>query len=83
MFTNIKCRELILTNDTENWYIILHDQFSRLWYIVTPGLFSKDASHIGSTRSIIKLIRDPAGSSCGVFSQSFSVLVNCNYAKFL
>ena len=46
IFTNIKCREIILSNANENWYIILYDLFSRLWYIATCGPFRKDATHI-------------------------------------
>ena len=46
IFTNIKCREIILSNANENWYIILYDLFSRLWYIATCGPFCKDATHI-------------------------------------
>ena len=46
IFTNIKCREMILSNANENWYIILYDLFSRLWYIATCGPFCKDATHI-------------------------------------
>ena len=46
IFTNIKCREIILSNAIENWYIILYDLFSRLWYIATCGPFCKDGTHI-------------------------------------
>ena len=46
IFTNIKCSEIILYNDNENWYIILYDLFSRLCYIATCGPFCKDATHI-------------------------------------
>ena len=42
----MKCREIILSNANENWYIILYDLFSRLWYIATCGPFCKDATHI-------------------------------------
>ena len=42
----MKCREIILSNANENWYIILYDMFSRLWYIATCGPFCKDATHI-------------------------------------
>ena len=45
MLTNITCREIILSNANENWYIILYDMFSRLWYIATCGPFCKDATH--------------------------------------
>ena len=47
IFTNIKCREIILSNANENWYIILYDLFSRLCYIATCGPICKDATHIG------------------------------------
>ena len=47
IFTNIKCSEIILYNANENWYILLHDLFSRLCYIATCGPFCKDATHIG------------------------------------
>ena len=40
----MKCRETILSNANENWYI--YDLFSRLWYIATCGPFCKDATHI-------------------------------------
>ena len=46
IFTNIKCSEIILYNDNENWYIILFDLFSRLCYIATCGPFCKDATHM-------------------------------------
>ena len=46
MFTNIKCREVILSNANETWYIILYDLFSRLWYFVTCGPFCKDATQL-------------------------------------
>ena len=46
IFTNIKCRDIILFNANENWYIILYDLFSRLWYIATCGPFCKDATHM-------------------------------------
>ena len=49
IFTNIKCSEIILYNDNENWYIILYDLFSRLCYIATCGPFCKDATHMSST----------------------------------
>ena len=39
IFTNIKCSEIILYNANENWFIILYDLFSRLWYIATCGPF--------------------------------------------
>ena len=42
----MKCREIILPNATENWYIILYDLDSQLWYIATSGPFCKDGSHI-------------------------------------
>ena len=42
----MKCRERILPNATENWYIILYDLVSRLWYNATSGPFCKDASHM-------------------------------------
>ena len=35
-----------MSNANENWYIILYDLFSRLWYIATCGPFCKDATHI-------------------------------------
>ena len=41
-----QCRELILSNANENWYIILYDLFSRLWYIATCGPFCKDATQL-------------------------------------
>ena len=44
------CREIILHNANENWYIILYNLFSRLWYIATCGPFCKDATHIRKTR---------------------------------
>ena len=47
IFTYIKCREITLPNATENWYIILYDLVSRLWYIATCGPFCKDATHNG------------------------------------
>ena len=43
----MKCLEIILSNATENWYIILYDLVSGLWYIATFGPFCKDASHLG------------------------------------
>ena len=46
IFTNIKCREIVLSNANENWYIILCDLFSRLWYIATCGPFYRDATHL-------------------------------------
>ena len=46
IFTNIKCSEIVLSNANENWYIILYDLFSRLFYIATCGPFCKDATHI-------------------------------------
>ena len=46
IFTNIKCCEIILYNANKNWYIILYDLFSRLYYIATCGPFCKDATHI-------------------------------------
>ena len=51
IFTNIKCSEIILSNANlkkikKNWYIILYDLFSRLYYIATCGPFCKDATHI-------------------------------------
>ena len=42
----MKCRETILSDANENWYILLYDLFSRLWYIATCGPFCKDATHI-------------------------------------
>ena len=42
----IQCREIILSNANENWYIILYGLFSRLWYIATCGPFCKDATHM-------------------------------------
>ena len=39
-------REIIFSNANENWYIILYDLFSRLWYIATCGPFCKDDTHI-------------------------------------
>ena len=36
----------MLSNAIENWYIILYDLFSRLWYIATCGPFCKDVTHI-------------------------------------
>ena len=50
MFTNIKCRDIILSNANENWYILLYDLFSRLWYIATCGPFCKDATQILSIK---------------------------------
>ena len=38
----------MLSNANENWYIILYDLFSRLWYITTCGPFCKDATHINN-----------------------------------
>ena len=46
IFTNIKCSEIILSNANENWYIILYDLFSLLFYIATCEPFCKDATHI-------------------------------------
>ena len=54
-FTNIKCREIILTNANENWYIILYDLFSRLWYIATCGPFCKDATHMLLKETVVYL----------------------------
>ena len=34
-----------MPNATENWYIILYDLVSRLWYISTSGPFCMDGSH--------------------------------------
>ena len=45
----------MLSNANENWYIILYDLFSRLWYIATCGPFCKDATHIkiiGKTKKV-------------------------------
>ena len=39
-------REIILPNATENWYIIIYDLVSGLWYIATCGPFCKDATYI-------------------------------------
>ena len=39
----------MLSDANENWYIILYDLFSRLWYIATCGPFCKDATHIRLT----------------------------------
>ena len=36
----------MLSNANENWYVILYDLFSWLWYIATCGPFCKDATHI-------------------------------------
>ena len=36
----------MLSNPNENWYIILYDLFSRLWYNATCGPFCKDATHL-------------------------------------
>ena len=36
----------MLSNANENWYIILYDPFSRLWYIATCGPFCKDATQL-------------------------------------
>ena len=38
--------EIILPSANKNWYIILYDLFSRLWYIATCGPFCKNATHI-------------------------------------
>ena len=38
-------RETILSNATENCYIILYDLISRLWYIATSGPFCKDRGY--------------------------------------
>ena len=46
IFTNIKCSEIMSYNANENWYIILYDLFSRLYYIATCGPFCKDATQI-------------------------------------
>ena len=46
IYTNIKCCEIMLSVANENWYVILYDLFSRLWYIATCGPFCKDATHI-------------------------------------
>ena len=54
IFTNIKCSEIILYNTNENWYIILYDLFSRLYYIATCGPFCKDATHMVSQVLMIK-----------------------------
>ena len=48
----------MLSNANENWYIILYDLFSRLWYIATCGPFCKDATHLikgGSFQIMSKL----------------------------
>ena len=55
IFTNIKCREIILYNANENWYIILYDLFSRLCYIATCGPFCKDATHLCTMQQQNKL----------------------------
>ena len=52
IFTDIKCREIILSNANENWYIILYDLFSWLWYIATCGPFCKDATQICNSHKI-------------------------------
>ena len=52
MFTNIKCREIILSSANENWYIKLYDLISRLWYIATCGPFCKDATHMSFMKRI-------------------------------
>ena len=41
----MKYHEIILSNATENWYVILYDLVSRLWYIATSGTFCKNSSH--------------------------------------
>ena len=56
IFTNIKCSEIILPNANENWYIILYDLFSRLWYIATCGPFCKDATHIKYLNKLTRVI---------------------------
>ena len=38
----------------ENWYIILYDVVSRLWYIATSGPFCKDASQNYRTYTLVK-----------------------------
>ena len=46
IFTNIKCREIILSNANENWYnyYTLRPVFTA-WYIATCGPFCKDATY--------------------------------------
>ena len=39
-------REIFLPNATGNWYVILYDLVSRLWFIVACGHFCKGAPHI-------------------------------------
>ena len=53
------CREIILFNANENWYIILYGLFSRLWYIATCGPFCKDATHMvqGNTRESMIMVK--------------------------
>ena len=51
IFTNIKCREIILPNATETWCIIFYNLVSRLWYIAPSGPFCKDATNIVNCRS--------------------------------
>ena len=61
IFTNIKCSDIILSNANENWYIILYDLFSRLWYIATCGPFCKDATHISYLLVLVSIMTLYAG----------------------
>ena len=63
IFTNIKCREIILSNANENWYITLYDLFSRLWYIATCGPFCKDATHIVCEKNNLRVCGGGGGKS--------------------
>ena len=72
IFTNIKCREIILSNANENGYIILYDLFSRLWYIATCGPFCKDATHILLYISLLYL---HVYLSMGYINLKYSVLI--------
>ena len=49
----MKCRDIILPNATENWYYILYDLVSRLWYIAISGPFCKDPTHIDYCLEVI------------------------------
>ena len=67
--------EIILSNANENWYIILYDLFSRLWYIATCGPFCKEATHIALTR------RGQAGSVTPVTRQDICLIVTRGECK--
>ena len=57
----MKCREIILPNATEDWYIIFYDLCLRLWYIATSRPFCKDATLIIKSKgNIVQYFLSPS-----------------------